>query len=64
MKKAELMEMVGRPTKVTFKDGEIRYGVLEYVTEFSAKYGYKKVGYFSISDISFLVSHIKKCEVF
>ncbi len=63
MKKDELMKMVGQSVKVTFNDGQDYYGVLGYTKEFSAKYDYRKVGYFTVYNMDFKVSHIKKCEV-
>lgn len=61
MKKADLMNLVGKKVKVTFKsnDKEI-IGVLGYTKEFSEKYDYRKPKYFTIRNYDFLVSHIKK----
>ena len=69
MTKAELMELVGKEVTVLFKDGDAATGKLEYISEFSAKYGYRKPNMFNIYDRfychtwAFKVSHIKKCEV-
>lgn len=61
MKKANLMKLIGKKVKVTFKsnDKEI-IGVLGYTKEFSEKYDYRKPKYFTIRNYDFLVSHIKK----
>ena len=64
MKKAELKALVGKCVKVTFKDNKEIYGVLGYTESFGVEYGYRKPNRFTISNIDFLVSHIKKCEVF
>lgn len=68
MKKSELMELVGKKVKVTFKteiDGVEKnlYGKLGFVDEFSAKHDYRRLNYFYIGNTSFKVSHIKKVEV-
>jgi len=66
MKKSELMELVGKKVKVTFKDGSAdNIGILKYVDEFSEKYNFRRLGYFYIEGycLSFKVSHTKKVEV-
>lgn len=66
MKKSELMELVGKRIKVSIKSeigGEILYGKLGFVDEFSAKHDYRKINYFYIGYTLFKVSHVKKVEV-
>ena len=61
MTKAELMSYVGKKVFICFKDGERGiYGTLGYVDEFSAKYDFRKPGYFYIGYTSFKVSHVRK----
>lgn len=60
MTKAELMELVGKKVIVYFKHEEKGIcGKLGYVDEFSAKYDYRKPGYFYIGNTSFKVSHVR-----
>ncbi len=65
MKKAELMQLVGKRVKITFIEncggGEIT-GVLGYTKEFSVKYDYRKPDYFTINEYDFKVSHVRKVE--
>lgn len=63
MRKAELMKLVGKKVRVTFTRGDVEEGVLNYADEFSAKHDYRKPAYFYINNLSFKVSHIRKCEV-
>ncbi|MBE6014740.1 MAG: hypothetical protein E7241_05170 [Lachnospiraceae bacterium] len=60
---AKLQEHVGEFVIVTFFNGKVLSGRLGYTKEFSAKYQYKKPGYFTIGNCSFKVSHIKKIQV-
>ena len=60
MTRDELMKKVGKKVKITFFDGNWREGVLGYTKEFSAEYGYRKPGYFTIGDLSFKAYHIRK----
>lgn len=59
----QLSGYVGSNVEITFYDGKTKKGVLGYSKEFSAKYGYRKVGYFYIDNLCFKVSHIKKLHV-
>lgn len=60
MKKAELMNLVGKKVWIYFKDGERGIcGTLGYVDEFSEKYDFRKPGYFFINHTSFKVSHVR-----
>ena len=67
MKKAELMCYIGKKVHVYFKGKESDiFGILGYVDEFSAKYSYRKPGYFYIDNTSFKVSHLRKviiCQI-
>lgn len=64
MKKADLMKLVGKKVKVTWKsNGKEIVGQLGYTKEFSEKYDYRKPKYFTIRNWDFLVSHVKKVEV-
>ena len=60
MTKSKLMSMVGTDVTVTFKDNTVLSGRLGYTTEFSARHKYRKVGYFTLENLDFKVSHIKK----
>ena len=63
MKHAELMKLVGKNVRVLFYDGEWVWGKLGYSDEFSVRHDFRKPNYFYISNISFLVSHVKKLVV-
>ena len=64
MKKAELMNLVGKKVFVYFKDGERGiYGTLGYADEFSAKHDYRKPNNFYIGNTSFKASHVRKVTV-
>ena len=63
--KAELDQLLGKEVTITFRDGETLHGTLDFVPEFSEKYGYRKPNYYFIKmrDYAFKASHIKKVEV-
>lgn len=66
MKKADLMQLVGKRVKVIFREdcgGGESTGVLGFTKEFSEKYDYGKPNYFTINYINFKVSHVKKVVV-
>ena len=63
MKKAELMELVGKTVTVTFSDGQTSTGELGYTTKFCEELDYRRVGFFTVNNWDFRVSHIKKCVV-
>ena len=60
--KTELMKMVGHKVKIQLFDDTEYVGILGFTKEFSSKYGYRKPNYFTINDIDFKVSHIKRIE--
>ena len=60
---AELRKYIGKYVKITFYDGDIRQGVMGYTAAFNASYGYRKIGYFTIGNLDFKLSHIKRMEV-
>lgn len=70
MKKADLMQLVGKRVKVIFREdcggGEIT-GILGYTKKFSAAYGWRKPKHFTIDDFAcgydFLASHVEKVVV-
>lgn len=66
MKKDELMKLVGKKVKITFITNcyaEESTGVLGFTKEFSEKFDYRNPNYFTINNIDFKVSHVKKVEV-
>lgn len=66
MKKDDLMKLVGKRVKITFRQdcgGGESTGILGFTKEFSEKYGYRKPNYFTIGIVSFKVSHVRKVEV-
>lgn len=60
MTRNELNKLLGKYVIVIFKDGEEKKGVLGFTREFSEEYHYRKPNYYTIGDIDFKVSHIKK----
>ena len=60
MTRKELDKLIGKLVEITFKDGDIELGVLGFTTEYSAKYHYRKPNYYTINNIDFKVTHIKK----
>lgn len=64
MTKDDLIKLVGKKVWVYFKNRESGiYGTLGYIDDFSAKYDYRKPGYFYINHTSFKVSHVRKVQV-
>lgn len=62
MTNAELQKYIGKDVTITFKDGKTERGILGFTKEFSARYGYRKPGYYTIGNWNFKVSHIRKVE--
>ena len=63
MKRAEIMELVGREVIIVLHDNYTIQGKLGYADEFSAKHDYRKAKYFYVGDMSFKVSHVKKIVI-
>jgi hypothetical protein len=64
VKKEELMKLVGKRVKVTFRaSGKEIVGELGFTKDFSEKYDYRHPNYFTINQYDFKVSHVKKVEV-
>lgn len=66
MKKDELIQLVGKRVKVTFTKecgGGESIGILGYTKEFSEEYDYRYPHYFTINNIDFKVSYVKKVVV-
>ena len=59
MKRDQLDWLIGKYVIVEFFDGSTIRGKLEYTPEFSAKYGWRKQGYF-IGIYAFKASHVRK----
>ena len=60
MKREQLDWLIGKYVIVELVDGHTIRGLLEYTPEFSAKYGWKKPGYYSIRNYAFKASHVRK----
>ena len=60
---ADLHKYVGLEVEIQFWDGSIERGTLGYTKEFSAEYGYRRLGYFTINNTDFKVSHINNLKV-
>lgn len=66
MKKDELMQLVGKRVRVIFTEdcgGGESTGILGFTKEFSEKYDYRHPNYFTINNIDFKVSHVRKVDV-
>lgn len=60
MKREELDKLIGKEVMILFKDATVALGQLGYTPEFSAKYHYRKAGYYTCGDYDFRVSHVAK----
>lgn len=60
MKREELDKLIGKVVIILFKDATVAVGPLGYTPEFSAKYHYRKVGYYTCGDYDFKASHVAK----
>ena len=60
IKKAVLSAFVGYRVRITFFDDEVKEGVLGYTSKFCEEQGFRKPGYFTLNNLDFKVSHIKK----
>lgn len=63
MNKLDLMNNVGNTVEVTFNDGTRARGELEYIENFSVRYGFLKPNCFHVGNYSFKASHVKKFRV-
>lgn len=63
MKRELLNEYIGDIVSITFYDGRVKEGKLEYITGFSAAQRWRKVGYFAVDDQLFKCSHVKKLRL-
>lgn len=61
--KAQLTECIGKQVWIVFHDGKQTTGRLGYTDEFSEKYGWRKLNYFTIHNWDFKASHVKEVEV-
>lgn len=60
MKKEIINSFLNKNVEVTFFDDKIERGILGYTPEYSAKYGYRRAGYYTINNWDFKASHIKR----
>lgn len=67
MKKVDLDKFLGKKVTIKFKDtvnsNKDKSGVLTFIPEFSAKYGYVLPNYYHVDDTCFKASHVKKVIV-
>ena len=63
MKKAELMKLVGNTVRITLFDDDVITGKLGYTTKFCEEQNWRKPNYFTIGNLDFKVSHIKKISI-
>ena len=62
MKREELDKLIGKEVTIIFVNGTMARGIVEYVPEFSAKYQWRKPGYYHVGNTAFKASHVKKAE--
>ena len=60
MRREELNEYLGANVEITFIDNDTVRGVLGFTPEFSEQYEYRKPNYYTIGNIDFKCSHVKK----
>ena len=64
----ELDKFIGQKVKISFKDEHVLVGYLEYIEEFSSKYGFRKPNMYSLSlatgcgAVSFRKSLVRRIE--
>lgn len=63
MKREELDKLIGKEVMILFKDTTVAVGPLGYTPEFSAKYHYRKTGYYTCGDYDFKASHVARIYV-
>jgi len=62
MKKEQVDRLIGKEVTIIFVNGTKERGIVEYVPEFSAKYQWRKPGYYHVGNTAFKASHVKKAE--
>lgn len=60
MKREQLDRLIGKEVELLFMDGSTIKGVLGYTPEFSAKYQWRKAGYYTVRETDFKASHVRK----
>jgi len=63
MSKEQLNAMLGKNVEILFNNGNVERGKLGYTPEFCKEYGYKVPHCYTIGDISFKASRVKKARV-
>ena len=63
MKKEIVSIHEGENVRIKLIDNTELEGKLEYIPEFTEKFGYRKPGFFSIGNTSFRASHVKTLKV-
>ena len=61
--KADLQELVGHTVKIVLFDDDEVTGKLGYTTKFCEEQNWRKPNYFTIGNLDFKVSHIKKISI-
>lgn len=62
MKISDVQQYLGKYVRILFFDGTEREGVMGYTSCFSYKYGYRKPNYYTIGELDFKASHVKKIK--
>ena len=62
MKKEQVDRLIGKEVTIIFADGKMARGIVGYVPEFSAKYQWRKPGYYYVGNTIFKASHVKIAE--
>ena len=60
MKRETMDRMIGKRVTIRFEDGDERTGILGYTPEFSAKFGWRKAGYYTLGNLDFKASNVKR----
>lgn len=62
MKKEQVDRLIGKEVTIIFVDGTMARGIVEYIPEFSAKYQWRRPGYYHVGSTEFKASHVKKAK--
>ncbi|MGN0581396.1 MAG: hypothetical protein ACI4KB_01690 [Oscillospiraceae bacterium] len=62
MKRAELMQHVGKEVALTFDDGRELVGTLGYTAEFSEEYKFRRAKFFTIDNWDFRAGQVTKVQ--